>query len=78
MNNVIPFLKLPHHTFHGEEEIEHIICIDESFDETYSSTMDSNEKEDDNDVSQGVAADAVGDRKQDGANDEERRKRNRE
>ena len=77
MNDVVPFLKLPQHTFDGEE-IEHI-CINESIDETYSATVNSNEEEeeDNHDDSEGGAPDTGEEEKQEGANGEERRKRQR-
>ena len=77
MNNVVPFLKLPHHKFDGEEEIDERDDGNESIDETYSSNVDSNEEEDDHDVIQGGDSETGEEGKQDGANDEERRKRQR-
>ena len=78
MNNVVPFLTLPHHKFDGEEEINERDDCNESIDETYSSVVDSNEEdeEDNHDGSQG-ATDTGEEGKQEGANDEERRKRRR-
>ena len=48
MNNIVPFLKLPQHTFDGEEEIYESCDGNDSIDGSYSSEMDSDEEEDDN------------------------------
>ena len=76
MNNVVPFLQLPHHKIDGEEEIDERDDGNESIDETYSSNVGSNEEEDDHDGKEEGDAETGEEGKQ-GANDEERRKRQR-